>query len=135
MNPWKTLALTTIRCASIGTLSLLAGGTSACGMGCSLVGCDSGLTVRVQPVPTVPYSVEAVAPGTNTRYVFRCSTPGQCADAFFRDYLPTRAFIDVVAGADTVHREFTTVKYDKRQPNGEDCDPTCRNAYLTVLIQ
>ena len=131
MHSWNTRPLALLRHASIGALALLGNATGGCGVGCDLVACDSGLTVRIQPAPTVPYRVEVVGSGS-TRNVFRCDMPGACSDAIYPNYFPTRVVVEVVTSADTVRREFTNIRYDKVQPNGSNCDPTCRIALLTV---
>jgi hypothetical protein len=130
--PTTRRPLAIIQQASIGVLILLGTAAGGCGVGCTLIACDSGLTVRVQPAPSVAYRVEVVSGGTGTRNVFRCNTPGACSDAIFHAFFPARAVVEVITNADTVRREFANIRYDKVQPNGADCDPTCRIAMLTV---
>jgi len=128
----NTRPLWVLRQVSIGGLLLLGNATGGCGVGCTLIGCDSGLTVRLQPTPTVPYRVEVASGGTGTRNVFRCDKPGACSDAIYPNFFPTRAVVEVITSTDTVRREFANIRYDKVQPNGGNCDPTCRIAMLIV---
>ena len=126
-----------IRMTSLGMLALLANGASACrGHDCTLVGCDSGLTIRVQPPPTAPYRVEVVGGPTSARRVRNCGVESPCGDrfAFFQNLVTARATVEVIVGSDTTRREFTNITYLKTQPNGEHCGPTCLNAEGTFAL-
>lgn len=97
---------------------------------CTLIGCESGLSVVVEPTPQGSYTVIAEA-GDTTRTV-ECTAQRQCAEgAFFSDFTPTNATIRVIAGSDTTEQAVTPV-YDTAQPNGPECPPTCRQGSVTV---
>ena len=118
-------------------IAMLAGALVGCSpstppsQACTLIGCDSGLTVVVDPTPAGSFRVEADAPGDSTRAV-ECSAQQPCANgAFFRDFTPESATIRVIVSSDTTTRSVTPV-YEALQPNGPQCPPTCRQATVTV---
>ena len=98
---------------------------------CTLIGCDSGLTVVVEPGPSGEYTVRAETSGDSARTV-QCTAMQPCAGgAFFRDFTPERATIQVIAGGDTTVQAVAP-SYETLQPNGAECPPTCRRATVTV---
>lgn len=115
--------------ATVATLGVLGTGTG-CGVGCTLVGCESGLAVRVSPRPTAPYRVELIL-DDGTRRVWRCDTTN-CGDPFFADYLKSTVIVDFIIGSDTTRAERTQIRYEKSQPNGAKCDPTCYRGEVTI---
>ena len=46
----------------------------------------------------------------------------------------TMATIEVIVGADTTRREVDGIQYQKSQPNGSKCDPTCYNSTVTISL-
>jgi hypothetical protein len=96
---------------------------------CTLVGCESGLEVAVQPAPSGAYSVEVEAAGQATRTV-QCTAGSPCA-LFFRDFTPERATVRVIVAGDTTTAAVAP-EYRTLQPNGPQCPPTCRRASVTV---
>jgi hypothetical protein len=73
---------------------------------CTLIGCESGLAVLVEPAPQGSYTVIAEA-GDTTRTI-ECTAQRQCADgAFFSDFTPGSASIRVIAGTDTTEQSVT----------------------------
>ena len=125
-----------VHVAAMAALALLTRGTTGCAVGCTLVGCDSGLTVRVQPPPTVAHLIEVVASVSSARYLWRFDDASRCGagNTFFPNYLGKRAVVVVIVGADTTLREFTDIRYGKLEPNGPQCDPTCRQAEVVVPL-
>ena len=95
---------------------------------CSLIGCNSGLSITLASPPATPFLVEAyVLPG-GSRHAKTCSaTPCQ---VFFQNFTPTTVRIHVISGTDTVTQDFTPA-YAVSRPNGPQCDPECRNATVT----
>jgi hypothetical protein len=114
----------------------LSGGMAGCTSGvCTLIGCNSGLIVSVQPAPTPPYRIEAYTEPSATRYVADCATADSCGSGVvFTDFTPDRVSVDVITGADTVTREFTgPITYKTSQPNGPSCSPTCQSATIVFV--
>jgi hypothetical protein len=105
---------------------------SGCGVGCTLIGCDSGLAIRISPRPVSPYRAELLL-DDGTRRVWRCDR-ATCGDPFFADYLKSIAIIDVIVGTDTTHAEQTKIQYERSQPNGAKCGPTCYRSEVTVSL-
>ena len=98
---------------------------------CTEVGCDSGLIVTVTNGPAEPYRIEARVGGTLARYVHSCA--GHACTAEFLDFVPSHVFIYVMTESDTTFREVRP-NYDVSQPNGPDCEPTCRFATVTITL-
>ena len=97
---------------------------------CTLIGCESGLTVAAAPAPAGAWTV-IVEAGDTTRTV-ECLTQRDCAEgAFFRDFTPTAATVRVIAAGDTTEQTVTPA-YGTLQPNGPECPPTCRRATVTI---
>ena len=122
------------RVAAVAALALLSGNAVGCGRGCTLVGCDSALTVVLHPVPPTPFRVEVLGGPTSLRRMLVCEQPNSICgrgEAYFVNLVSKQAVIEVIVGTDTTRREFTNIAYTKSEPNGEDCDPTCFNAQVT----
>lgn len=101
---------------------------------CTLIGCESGLTVVLDDAPAEPYRVEVSAPGETEPRVVECSSASPCGGrVFLRDFTPESATVRVVAGGDTVAREVRPT-YETLQPNGPGCPPTCRQAEVRVTL-
>jgi hypothetical protein len=104
---------------------------------CTLIGCDSGLTVHLNAKPAGTYRVEvfAHAPDQQPAYVYECTTAASCQqDIFFTDLIVDHPFIRITTKTGTKLVEFPTVTYVDSYPNGRDCGPPCRNARLNMDI-
>jgi hypothetical protein len=97
---------------------------------CTLIGCQSGLTVALTSQPAGAYSVEVYTTGDGPRFVHQCSGTGTC-QIFFPSFTPSHVFVDVVVGSATATHE-RNVTYTVSRPNGPGCDPECRQATVTV---
>lgn len=96
---------------------------------CTLVGCDSGLTVTVANAPPGPVTVRARDAAATTPVSAEC-TGGSLCTVRFEDFTPKRVTVEVTAGATT--RSFTvTPAYTVAQPNGPTCG-TCRNSAIAI---
>ena len=121
---------------------LVALGLGALGLGalsgcaCTLVGCDSGLTVRLTPLPTEPYRVELLVPGAQEpSYAYECDGGSDCPPYIrFPELFPLRVWVRVTTAGDSRVTEFTNVDYEKSFPNGRSCGPTCVHATVTVEV-
>lgn len=109
---------------------LLSSCGSEYGRVCTQIGCDSGLAVTLASPPATPFLVEAfVFPGGSRQAKTCNATP---CNVFFQNFTPATVRIDVIAGTDTVTRDFTPA-YALSRPNGPQCDPECRNATVTFV--
>ena len=111
---------------------------------CTLRGCASGLTVQLTSLPTEPYSVEVLAPGTGPQQVlaaYECDGGSSCLQKItflhgaYGDSQPTLPYILVrvttVAGSRVT--EFPDIHYGRTYPNGRSCDP-CPDATVTAEV-
>ena len=102
---------------------------------CTLIGCDSGLTVQVQNAHAGPITIQARVSGDSTQAHTMSCTPSTCGNsAFFRDFTPTAVQLVISTSAGTRTQDVTPT-YVTSQPNGKGCSPTCRNARVTVAWQ
>jgi hypothetical protein len=121
-------------------ICLVAVGTLVCACSistvCTLIGCESGMTVHLASLPATPFRVEVrPAAGQGAVYVFECgsSAPIPCGqDIFFTDLIADHVFITVTAGGISRETEVTTVTYTSHRPNGPNCGPDCRTAVVTA---
>lgn len=104
---------------------------------CTLVGCQNGLRVEFSARPAGPFRVEVSTPGATPggpTFVLDCPDPTRCgAGAYFPDFTPTHVTVRVTTPAGVVTRDFTPT-YRTHTPNGEDCEPTCREATVRVQL-
>lgn len=104
---------------------------------CTLIGCESGVTVHLELRPTLAFRVEVFArsPDQQPAYVFECPNAGQCGqDIFFPGLIADRLFIRVTTAAGSRLTEIVQVQYQSSRPNGPDCDPDCRQATVTAAV-
>ena len=117
--------------AAVALVTLIFNSTS-CGMACTLIGCDSGLRVFLTGNVPTGGRVSAAADGLTPRTV-DCPANRPCSEMFFRDLTPARVSITVESGGSSITRTFNP-SYQTFQPNGKDCDPTCRIANIEVSL-
>ena len=102
---------------------------------CALVGCVSGLHVRLASVPTAPYRVEARASGGEATYVFECTDArGGCGYPFFADFAPNVVYITISSGGRRTAAQELRPQFSTTYPNGERCGGACRNATVTATF-
>lgn len=97
---------------------------------CTLIGCESGLDVRVEGIGNESFTVRAEGDGRTESATCR-RDQGCSGTVFLRDFTAATATISVSHGTGT----FThTVRpdYGTLQPNGPDCPPTCTRAQVIV---
>jgi len=114
-------------------IALLAGCNGIDGA-CTLIACDSGLIVQLAQAPTTAYRIEVFSQESGPHYIFDCDNPAQCGtEAQFADFMPEAVTIRVITSAGT--REQTAhPAYTVSRPNGPNCEPTCRQARVTVAL-
>ena len=119
--------------------SLLAAGCSSPanpgGRFCTEIGCDSGLTIRLDGPPQAgPVRIELLTSGSGPRYVYDCPDAGGCATgAFFPGFTGDYVRVRVTTASGTATREARPA-YTESRPNGADCPPVCRTATVTVPL-
>ena len=112
--------------------------TVACdaGIDCTLIGCDSGLTVVIDNPPPGPITIQATAadePGA-VRTGSCPGTSGCINTVFLAAFTPGRVQLMVTTSAGTRQQDVTP-SYVTSRPNGPKCGPTCRNATVHVAWQ
>lgn len=112
-------------------LPLIPACESTVGEACTLIGCSSGIEVQLEETPAIPYRVEADAGGGDAKYVFECDSAEECPPIFFAEFTPDWLIINVISGTDTTWYEVRP-SYEKNQPNGPACEPTCFNAVVRL---
>ena len=121
--------------AAVGTFcGLLQGCGRLFEEGCTLIGCTSGLRIQLVPPPS-SYRLEArsIPAGSPVPLVVECAAPAGCGTAFFDDYFPTRVQLRLIVAGRT--RDTTlTPTYVVSRPNGDHCEPTCRQAAITLPV-
>ena len=102
---------------------------------CTLMGCESGLTVHLASMPAAPFRVEVSAhgPGTQPVYVYDCASLTACRqDLFFAGFVAEQAVVTVRVGTATRTTTFSRLSYQHFRPNGPDCEPDCLQATVTA---
>jgi hypothetical protein len=120
----------------ITALALSSIGCSEITMGCTLIGCHSGLTVHLASLPSEPFRVEVKPRGaSDVAYVFDCSIATQCRqDIFFAGLSADYVVVTVRVGAVTRDTEIVQVQYTRSRPNGPNCEPECLTATVTAQV-
>ncbi len=107
---------------------------SGCGVSetCTLIGCRSGLIVRVSALPGDSAAITLIEVGANS-ITLTCNSPDQCQEVgvLFADRTPVTATVLVSSG--DVSRSFDVVpQYALQRPNGPGCEPECRTAVVNL---
>ncbi len=97
---------------------------------CTLIGCDSGLTIVVEGLGGRTARVEAAAPGSPPR-VFECAAGTECR-VFLAGFQPREVTVRVVTGDQTAV-ETAQLVYTARRPNGPDC-PACEQGEVRIVV-
>lgn len=101
---------------------------------CTMIGCDSGVTVQLASLPAVPFSVELTAFPGGQSTLKQCTAEGACsATLFFEGVSADSVSIKVTTGAG---ESVTGAKpaYTVTRPNGPQCDPECRQASVNATV-
>ena len=106
---------------------------------CTLIGCGrDGLTVRLTSLPTGPYRVELLVPGTGPQrasYAYECDGGSSCRqEIVFPELFLSHVLVEVTTVAGSLVTEHPNVEYVETYPNGRDCPPPCLNATVTAEI-
>jgi hypothetical protein len=101
---------------------------------CTLIGCDSDLTVEIQNAPPGPITVQVTPPGPpGPVHTATCPDTSGCT-VRFGAFAPGRTRFTVTTTAGTRRWELTP-SYTTSQPNGPKCGPICRHAAVRIAWQ
>lgn len=116
------------------TLALLSALLSACGTSepCTLIGCESGLIVRVSGLPDGEATIALQVAGQEP-VIRKCQSTATCElpGVQFTDQTPASATILVTSGDFSKSFVVTDLDYEDHRPNGPGCPPVCRTAVVT----
>jgi hypothetical protein len=103
---------------------------------CTLLGCESGVTVHLASLPGGPFRVEVRPRGAGDAvYVFECNVGASCRQVVFFAGLITDYLVVTVKVAGAVRdTEITQVTYVSHRPNGPNCEPDCRTASVIAQV-
>jgi hypothetical protein len=107
--------------------------TTSCKQLCTLVTCGSGLEISFTGNVPTGGRVTASTAGLPPRF-FECPSDRPCTRASFGDFTPARVSITMQSSGAATTQEFTPT-YRVWQPNGKDCEPTCRTAEIEMPLQ
>jgi hypothetical protein len=114
---------------------------------CTLVGCVGGLEIELLGLPdATPYEISIVFPSGETQ-TLTCGTENDQSEVFVKKCSPNGAFFSLTPDAEPPQEITVTVTiagsqtsetfrpvYEKFQPNGENCSPTCYSATIFMNI-
>lgn len=106
---------------------------------CTLIGCDSGLTVQLSSLPVGEFTVEVLgeSPGLHPpAYRYECVPGAQPCSAriLFPGLYLENPYVRITTAVGTVVHFAEDVTYRTSYPNGRQCGPECRTATVTVDI-
>ena len=128
-------------------LALLGPTLAGPGKLCTLIGCASGIKVELSDLPpSSSYQMTVMFPSGETQTLFCEPNETEAAAPFGNGCTPKGAYFSL--DNDTEPKEITVVvivdgkrvlevfhpEYEKYQPNGEDCPPTCYSAQIEMNI-
>jgi hypothetical protein len=102
---------------------------------CTLVGCDTGVTVLFSGAVPEAFEVTFTPTGEAPRVV-ACENvhAGGCGEAiFFEGVTASRADLDIRWDGGSISRALE-LEYERFEPNGPDCDPTCFRTRVDVAF-
>jgi hypothetical protein len=103
---------------------------------CTEIGCTDGITVHLPVVPTGSYTVEiVVGGGGGLSYAYDCAGGPPCQqDIFFPELVLDRIIVKVTTSLGSRQTEIANPVNVTSQPNGPDCPPLCRQAWVTAQL-
>jgi hypothetical protein len=109
---------------------------ASCGLfptGCNLVGCVNALSVEIENAPAGPITVQARVPNSSDS-ALTASCPGAsgCTNRVsFPNFLPSEVQLTITTTQGT-RTQVASPAYQTSKPNGDRCDPTCRNGEVRI---
>ena len=101
---------------------------------CTLIGCESGVAVDLSATPSGAFSVELTPIPGGEATLKECTTAASCGRSlFFAGVSADSVEVKVTTAAGT-RSVRTRAAYFTSQPNGPQCDPTCRQARVAVEL-
>jgi hypothetical protein len=104
--------------------------------GCTLIGCDSGVSVRLssQPVGAIKIEVFEGPPTSNiVAYVYEC-VANCLKEVKFRGFTPDHPYVRITYGGVTQVTDVPSVTYTISRPNGPKCGPECKQGTVDVPL-
>jgi hypothetical protein len=150
MNWWskkkKVLILVSIGLLLLAGVAIVVAALAGPIVGCTLVGCVGGLDISLTGLPAATYQIGVIFPSGKTQTLtcypgidnsFSLDTSCLSDGAFFSldpDIAPPKKVtVTVVVDGKTFSQEFSP-DYEKLQPNGKNCPPTCYSASIEMKI-
>ena len=103
---------------------------------CTLLGCQSGVTVHLPALPSQPFRIEVRTSPSDVAYIFDCTDDNhRCRqDIFFPGLIADRLFVTVRVGTASRETEVVQVTYAHSHPNGPNCPPDCQTADVSAAL-
>lgn len=99
---------------------------------CTDVGCESGLYLSFDRAPEAGTTI-SVSTGAGFPWTIECTAATPCGQrVFLQDFMPDEAVVTITTSTGQSTQEIQPL-YEKSQPNGPDCSPTCYQG--TVKLQ
>lgn len=105
--------------------------------GCTVIGCNDGLLVRLSTQPTGPFQVELLVAGAlqPAPPEATCIVATGCITGIlFRTVATDLVVVRVTTSVGTRDTAYPRLQYITSSPNGKGCGPTCRSVTVTANI-
>ena len=136
------VAVLAVLAIGLGVMTLLGSGLARPVQGCTMIGCFETLAIEFEGFQPETYSVEVSSPSMET-VRFECPTPGASNASGFTMCTPNGVNLSEVSPDDITVKvsweggsktETFHVSYETYQPNGPQCEPTCRSGKVTMTL-
>jgi hypothetical protein len=98
---------------------------------CAEAACESGFSIDVRSARPRDFTVKISSNGQVIHNLI-CTNAVQCI-TFFKDHTPAVLTLEVTTAtrtaAYTYYPQYTTLR-----PNGDDCDPECKRADVSIIL-
>lgn len=101
---------------------------------CTMIGCESGVAVDLSALPSGAFSVELTPLPDGAPTLKQCTTAAACGRSLFFAGVATDSVAIRLATSAGTRTVRARAEYVTSQPNGPQCDPTCRQARVAVEI-
>lgn len=105
---------------------------------CTLIGCEDGLNLRLEPMPE-RFTLSLTASDGEHRTLSCPSENLQEAicfpeQVFIPRFTPSSLKLQLRFGNDQLKEAELTPEYSTQYPNGQSCEPACRQGTLTLQL-
>lgn len=100
---------------------------------CTLIGCESGVTVQLATLPSAPFAVE-LTPAGGPSTIKECVTAEACGSELFFSGVSADSVTVTVRSAAGESTTRAKAEYAVSRPNGPQCDPECRQARVKATV-